>query len=136
MKMLLMMMTTLMLGASVSAFAAPAHRPFPGPGSRPPQLTCRAYDNGWEEHWGGHGDCRSCLAAHGDCTERCSREEYQCEAEGLRNGRTETYRGRGNDRWSAEEQALRECRFYGRAERCTIKTCRSSSQEVSRRACR
>lgn len=98
-------------------------------------LSCRATDNGWEEHWGGHSDCRSCVAVHGNCTERCSREEYVCEAQGQRFGRQETYRATDSSRFQAEDRALRDCRM-SRAERCTIKSCNTRSEVVSTRSCR
>lgn len=104
-------------------------------------VTCSATDNGWEEHFGGHSDCRSCLAKHGSCTERCTIAQYRCQAEGRvrdhRTGRTrvETFFGQGSSRWDAEDEALRDCR-WSRAESCQIKTCLTDQREVSRRSCR
>lgn len=104
------------------------------------RVTCTATDNGWEEHWGGHSSCSQCTAVHGRCTETCSSEEYRCTAEGTVSGygssstRTETFRGRGDDRWDAERDALNECRRYN-AQGCTIKECGSDTQIVSSRGC-
>lgn len=65
----------------------PSARPWP---SYPPphaRMECRAYDKGWEEHWGGHGGgpneidaCRACFAKHGDCRYDCTVDMYRCEA--------------------------------------------------------
>ncbi len=67
----------------------PSARPWP---SYPPppahvRMECRAYDKGWEEHWGGHGGgpnefdaCRACFAKHGECRFDCTVDMFRCEA--------------------------------------------------------
>lgn len=106
---------------------------------RPPRygnITCTATDNGWEEHWGGHSSCRSCLKKHGDCTERCTQTYYVCTASGDDgHGRNYSADGYGDSRWEAQEEAQRNCRYdglYG----CSITRCDSEDQLVSRRSCR
>lgn len=65
----------------------PSARPWPGYTPEYGRMTCRAYDTGWEEHWGGHGGgpnevdaCRSCFAKHGSCRFDCTVEMFRCEA--------------------------------------------------------
>jgi|GEM_PF-1886800 len=121
-------------------------RPGPGPGGpgwnnpgRPgpgPRVTCSATDNGWEEHWGGHGSCQECKARHGSCTETCSTESFSCRAEGTNySGRTESFESYGSDEYFARNEALDRCYRMG-ARDCRSAGCTTSSQVVSRNSCR
>lgn len=121
---------------SIGAQAAPFG--WGGNGGRG-NVKCTVNDNGWEEHYGGHSDCGSCLREHGSCNETCSSEETYCTAEGTtyrgsNTSSTETFRGRGNDRWDAERDAINECRRYN-ASGCSIKSCDTQNQIVSSRRC-
>lgn len=115
----------------------------PGDGGRPPrypggghsQVTCSATDNGWEEHWGGHGSCRECLKKHGDCVETCSIKNTTCTAEGVDyRGYKMTVQGRSEYRFDAEREAMDRCQY--RYENCRITNCSENSEQVSRRSCR
>ncbi|MGC9071008.1 MAG: hypothetical protein ACP5IO_06865, partial [Elusimicrobiales bacterium] len=51
-------------------------------------IVCKAFDTGWEEHWGGHGGspseveaCEECLRYHGSCRYQCSVQMTRCESE-------------------------------------------------------
>jgi hypothetical protein len=50
------------------------NQPYPGQPNYPGycNVTCRADDNGYEEHGGGHYSCDECLSYHGECTETCN----------------------------------------------------------------
>jgi hypothetical protein len=141
-----MIALTLMTALTVQAGwwgGGPLHPPGPyyppAPNYGAP-VTCTASDSGWEEHFGGHRDCDLCLSRHGNCTETCSVQQYNCRVEGRvfdywTNGtRIEVFYGRGNSRWEAEEQAMSDCR-WARAE-CMAPTCTLDTQVVSRRSCR
>jgi len=96
---------------------------------------CVARDNGYEEHWGGHRDCRSCLQKHGNCTETCYDEYYVCTASGTdRNGVSRDFQSDGRDRWDAQDRAERRCRRAG-YNNCFSRTCDSQDEVVSRRGC-
>lgn len=99
-------------------------------------VTCRAYDNGWEEHWGGHSSCEACMQDHhGSCTEICSATQYECVAVGVdRRGGTRQIPVRAPDRWSAEREALNRCSY--RLDNCRIESCDQRNEEVSRSSCR
>lgn len=92
---------------------------FPGgPGGRPGHpggygMRCAAYDQGWEEHWGGHGSCGECEARHGRCVEECSYTEFTCIAEGDYFGRRFQVEGRSWDEYEAQRQAMWECQNRG-----------------------
>ncbi len=100
-------------------------------------VSCRASDSGWEEHWGGHSDCGACLDKHGSCVEVCSATMYACDAQGIdRNGNSKVVSGKSqSDRRSAMNEALDECEFQGLTE-CRTENCRSNNEVVSRRTCR
>ncbi|WP_255490074.1 hypothetical protein [Bdellovibrio sp. KM01] len=100
-----------------------------------PNVTCSATDKGWEEHWGGHSDCHSCLKKHGSCTETCSANYYATKAEGVDyRGYKMTIESRGDTRYEAEREALRACNR--RYSECKIVSSTSQSETVSRRSCR
>ncbi|KYG69479.1 hypothetical protein AZI87_09880 [Bdellovibrio bacteriovorus] len=100
-----------------------------------PNITCSATDDGWEEHWGGHGSCRECLAKHGNCVETCKSSFYSCTAEGTDyRGYRMTMQGRGPDRYSSERDAIYQCQY--RYNNCRIVSCSETSETVSRRDCR
>lgn len=99
------------------------------------QVSCIATDNGWEEHWGGHGSCQECKAKHGRCTETCSRENYSCKAEGVNyQGFTESFEAYGSDEYDTRNEALDRCYLRG-ATNCHYVGCSSESEVVSRRTC-
>ena len=96
--------------------------------------SCSAYDAGWEEHWGGHGSCSSCLSKHGRCIEKCTEEVYTCTVEGTdRFGHTQTYSASHESRWRAEDRAMDRCQWNSNS--CYVKSCDSQSEVVSRRSC-
>lgn len=110
---------------------------------------CRAYDDGWEEHWGGHGggsdyarSCRECLGRHGGCTYRCSIAMHRCNAEWrAEDGTSRTYEGRPRrDRYEAEDDAVGVCRDANWNNRsqgsCRATTCSSVDEVVDRGRCR
>lgn len=108
------------------------HRPRPPRGGH---ITCTASDNGWEEHWGGHGSCHECLSKHGDCTETCSANYFQCTAVGINHrGEEERMMGRDQDQYYAEDMALDRCYRYLR--HCRVENCVRDQETISRRSCR
>lgn len=111
-------------------------RPGPGWGNPQPNVTCSATDNGWEEHWGGHGSCQECKARHGNCTETCSTQSFACRAEGTNHmGRPESFESYGSDEYFARNEALDRCYRMG-ARDCRSAGCTTSSQVISRNSCR
>lgn len=88
--------------------------------------NCRAEDEGWEEHRGGHYDCRECLARHGRCVEDCQITEFRCIAQGDRWGRPIQVEEYAYDQREAEDHALWSCHNKG-ARYCRIVTCDSNS---------
>lgn len=110
-------------------------RPGGNPGWSQPRVTCSATDNGWEEHWGGHGSCQECKAKHGSCTETCSTESFACRAEGSNSmGNTESFEAYGSDEMFTRNEALDRCYRMGNRN-CRSVGCTTSSQVVSRRGC-
>ncbi|WP_413575849.1 hypothetical protein ACLVWU_15850 [Bdellovibrio sp. HCB290] len=100
-----------------------------------PNVTCSATDKGWEEHWGGHSDCGSCLKKHGTCIETCSANYYVVKVEGVDyRGYKMTMESRGESRYEAEREALRSCNR--RYDNCKVVSSNSQSETVSRRSCR
>lgn len=117
----------------------PVPAPYPGGPSRYPQgrVVCSAQDRGWEEHFGGHGSCGSCLQKHGECVETCTEQREMCEVEGLDYyGRTRRYMAMGPDRWSAESEARRQCEWDRDNRSCRTISCRAENRTVSSRSCR
>lgn len=112
--------------------------PTPGYGyPTPGRVTCSASDRGWEEHWGGHSSCGSCLQEHGDCTETCKESTQVCEVQGRdAYGTMVTFTGVGGDRWSAEAEARRSCEWNRNMRSCVTVSCRSQDRTVSTRRCR
>lgn len=97
-------------------------------------LRCSAADKGWEEHFGGHRTCGECLQKHGKCVETCSLDYYDCEAQGRDSrGASIVVSGSGEDRFEAERNALRRCDRYFTG--CSVSSCSSKSQTVSRKDC-
>ena len=97
-------------------------------------ITCKASDRGWEEHWRGHSSCDECLQKHGECVETCSLGYTTCEATGRDYaGVSITLKAAGSDRYEAERAALNFCQKS--FNNCTISSCSSSSETVSRRDC-
>ena len=93
------------------------HRPGPGPG-RPGDgygngPACASFDFGWEEHFGGHRDCRDCMARHGRCYEDCNFSEFSCVAQGQKWGRLFEVEERGYDERDTEDRALWACHNRG-----------------------
>ncbi|MBO9665971.1 MAG: hypothetical protein J7501_04095 [Bdellovibrio sp.] len=102
-----------------------------------PNVTCSATDKGWEEHWGGHSDCNSCLKKHGSCIETCSADYYVTTAEGLDyRGYKMTVESRGNSRYQTEREAIERCSYFYRYNNCRVLKTESRSETVSRRSCR
>ena len=105
------------------------------PDSRYDRVSCVAKDRGYEEHSRGHYSCGECLREHGECIETCSTQMSECQAEGTdRRGNRVSFAGRGDTRWSAEDQAMDRC--YYRADNCRIVRCDDRNDVVSRRSCR
>ena len=117
---------------SLSAFAQRRDPRYPrGP------VICKATDRGWEEHFGGHRDCGSCVREHQECVETCSIQTYACTAQGrTAEGRIITFSGQGRDRWDAERDARSRCEWNRNVRGCVIRSCGPRSETVSRRACR
>ncbi|MCB0356946.1 MAG: hypothetical protein KDD40_08060, partial [Bdellovibrionales bacterium] len=98
-------------------------------------LECVANDEGWEEHWGGHGSCRECLRKHGDCIETCYSTFVQCKAEGRsRYGYRDEFKAEGQRRYLVEDRAIERCRRAGYQE-CRSKGCTTEKEIESRRSC-
>ncbi|MCB0390212.1 MAG: hypothetical protein KDD58_02920 [Bdellovibrionales bacterium] len=99
------------------------------------RVQCEASDNGWEEHWGGHGSCRECLRKHGDCIETCYSTFVQCKAEGRsRYGYRDEFKAEGQRRYLVEDRAIERCRRAGYQE-CRSKGCTTEKEIESRRSC-
>ena len=98
-------------------------------------ITCQAYDNGWEEHWGGHSSCQECRSKHGGCYERCTCTSYHCTAQGNDpQGRQQTFEAFGEDQWRTRDEASQRC-YYRGLMNCRVINCDTNEQEVSRRGC-
>ncbi|WP_413558649.1 hypothetical protein [Bdellovibrio sp. HCB209] len=122
---------------ATSAFAGFGDMFKPGRGgpSYGRNVTCSATDKGWEEHWGGHSDCNSCLKKHGSCTETCSAEYYSTTVKGRDyRGYEMTVESRGASRYEAEREALRSCNY--KYSDCRVISTNSQSETVSRRSCK
>ena len=114
-----------------------SHRRRRGPGrNRGSGLSCHAKDYGWEEHFGGHSSCRSCLRKHGSCVETCKRKTYKCTVKGVDYGydRERTFRGKARRRRRAERKALNHCYDAG-YDNCYSEGCNSRYVTVSRDEC-
>lgn len=102
------------------------------------QVTCKASDAGWEEHWGGHDSCGECLSRHGKCEETCSQQFYSCVVEGKTGRghveRTIEFQATGSTRWDAEDRARDRC-WRSHATGCRLVTCDSESEVISRKGC-
>lgn len=99
-------------------------------------VTCRAFDEGWEEHWGGHSTCGDCLSRHGGCYEKCTTESYRCTVKmTMSDGSVREFRGSGQDRWDAENEASRQC-SWSHGGSCSFPECTTDTQVVSQRDCR
>ncbi len=96
---------------------------------------CAAFDNGWEEHSGGHDTCGECKSAHGQCDERCYQKTYTCKAEGTdREGNKSVSEGYSDFSESdARNQALNRCSY--RSNNCRIDSCSDSERQTSSRSC-
>lgn len=115
----------------------PDYRPSPDDYYSRGRVSCSASDNGWEEHWSGHSSCGSCLQSHGSCIEQCHEVRQVCEVQGTDYaGRMITFTARGADRWTAEEEARRQCEWSRDMRSCIVITCREESQLISSRSCR
>jgi hypothetical protein len=129
-------------GYLVPGSPGPRRPGYPGrPPSRPGNgrpgygVQCVAQDRGWEEHSGGHYSCNECLREHGECVETCSTRMTECQVDGAdRSGRRISFLGRGDSRWTAEDDAMRAC--YYNAQNCYVVSCQDRSQTVSNRSCR
>lgn len=119
-----LLLLTLSLGFSLFSTSALARS----------EVSCRSVDRGWEEHSGGHSTCDECLQRHGECVERCSLSYTTCEVTGRDYaGVTITLKAAGSDRYDAERSALNFCQKS--FSNCSISSCSSSSETVSRREC-
>lgn len=102
------------------------------------QVSCRAGDAGWEEHWGGHSSCGECLKKHGRCIETCTQTYYSCRAVGVEGygdyERTIEFEALAPNRWRAQDKALERCWRSG-ASSCSVRDCNSQSETVSRKNC-
>lgn len=96
---------------------------------------CAAFDNGWEEHGGGHDSCGECKSAHGNCSERCYQKTYTCVAEGSdRDGKVTKNEGYSDlSESDARNQALNRCSYYNNS--CRIASCSESERQTSSRSC-
>ncbi|MGE5084953.1 MAG: hypothetical protein ACM3MG_01535 [Bacillota bacterium] len=102
-----------------------------------PVVTCSASDRGWEEHFGGHRDCNSCLRKHGQCVETCSAESYRSVAEGLDyRGYRMTVEARGQTQYQTERKAFERCARMYRYSNCRIVSTTPKKEIISRRSCR
>lgn len=112
---------------------------------------CRGYDEGWEEHGGGHGNrgdspeqaCSECKREHGECEFKCTVEAYQCSAKWQPEGGSPSgeYEGRpSSSRWEAEDSAKSRCRDenWQRRERgeCRLGDCKTVERVVDEGRCR
>jgi hypothetical protein len=117
------------------------------------RLNCVASDEGWEEHWGGHGGgpseiraCRECLAVHGGCRFSCSTEQFRCTAQfipaaapGQPQPAPSTYPGDPRpDQGSAQDSATLRCMqsTQGQQGYCTIQNCARENQVAYSGRCR
>lgn len=101
------------------------------------RVTCSASDRGWEEHFGGHSDCNSCLRKHGQCVETCSTQSYRSIAEGLDyRGYRMTVEARGDSQYQTEREAFERCARMYRYSNCHIVSTSPETEIVSRRSCR
>jgi hypothetical protein len=98
--------------------------------------SCRAVDDGWEEHSGGHYSCQDCLGSgHGNCIETCSDISFLCTAEGTDyRGNRYTVQGYGDTRYRAEDEAMYRCQ--SQMNYCQVTNCQTQEQVISRRYCR
>lgn len=134
------LINSLQEGSNNPQYITPGQRPprYPEPGHNPGYnggTTCVAKDNGWEEHSGGHFNCNECLRDHERCTETCSSQVTECQAEGLdRYGRQIRFDGRGDSQWRAEDDAMYRCQYN--AGNCHIINCQQRNNLVSQRDCR
>ncbi|MBO9667624.1 MAG: hypothetical protein J7501_12520 [Bdellovibrio sp.] len=114
----------ILLSLSFALATLPAHA----------QVRCSARDKGWEEHWGGHEDCNSCMKKHGECVESCSLNYVTCEARGVDYlGNAISVKGAGNERYEAESNAVRLCQRN--FQNCSVVNCTSEAENVSSRRC-
>ncbi|PJA12676.1 MAG: hypothetical protein COX65_08255 [Elusimicrobia bacterium CG_4_10_14_0_2_um_filter_56_8] len=132
---------------------------YPGQYGQYTRMTCRATDNGWEEHWGGHGfgpderdTCRACLSAHGSCRYNCTVPYFRCTAKFFpvqppaAPGQVQppapaplNYTGDLRpDEWAARDSAMLQCyqSTQGMQGNCAAATCDRQEQTVKRGDCR
>lgn len=101
-------------------------------------VTCRSYDSGWEEHFGGHASCGECTKKHGHCYEECTAVHYTCTAEGERasgqSSFTESFQASDASQWRAQDEALDRCYQSGDSN-CHSENCNSENEVVSHHNC-
>jgi hypothetical protein len=100
-------------------------------------FSCSYRDAGFEEHFGGHGSCGSCLKAHGECNEECSATSYACTASGASTaGAVATSEGYSDySENDARERALDRCAMSGN-KNCVVSDCEQRQKLVSSRSCK
>lgn len=133
-------MKTLVFIASIALFFLTTTSNIFANGGSPPSrygaMSCSASDAGYEEHWGGHSNCGDCLRKHGNCVERCNRDEFSCTAEGTRrDGRIDSVTAFDMREFAARDRALQRC-YDSRLRGCRISNCFNNMVEVSSRSCR
>ena len=103
-------------------------------------FSCTYNDAGFEEHFGGHGSCSSCLKSHGECNEECSATSFACSASGTslsgNGGTMETAEGYSDFSESdARDRALDRCVMAGN-KNCVVDDCEPQRKLISSRSCR
>ena len=100
-------------------------------------FSCTYNDAGFEEHFGGHGSCSSCLKSHGECNEECSATSYSCTASGTSTaGAVETTEGFSDfSENDARDRALDRCVMAGN-KNCVVADCDPERKLISSRSCR
>ena len=93
--------------------------------------SCSAEDRGWEEHYGGHQSCQSCLRKHGSCIETCEKKTYECKVKGFNydDDWERTFKGKARRRQKAKNKAIDRCYDAG-YDSCYSQGCDSSYSTV------
>lgn len=103
-------------------------RPFRG------AYECVAVDRGFEEHWGGHSSCSSCLRKHDKCVKKCYEVYYISRAEGIDEyGNKVEHVEAGFSRYKAENLALQGCQ--AKANHCKVTDTQRRKELASTRRC-
>jgi len=112
-------------------------------------MNCVAMDQGYEEHWGGHGggpdymrSCQECLSIHGKCRYTCSVQQFVCTAQfnpaQTTGNPLPTFTGDlRDDEGSARDSASLHCMqsVQGQAGYCSVTGCNRQEQDVRSGTC-